>query len=397
MALPALMLAAACSTASDTAPRTSVSPAPSGDWWLFDGHVDVVVHYATHQWQLGAYDLRAADRGQTTLERMAAGRAGGGFFTCGSPNDAAPRWPGLADCLAFVPRLAAQYADRVAVATTASAVRTAQARGQVAWVLSVEGGDQIDGDLSHLPTLRAAGVRVLGLVYDRDNDLGDGAQAFVDRPTTPTHGGLSPLGQRAVDEMARLGMIADVAHAAESTALAVAARSTLPVLATHTAAAALVPTPRNASDAVLRAIAATDGVAMVTFLPYLTDAAFASWFAAGEAEWNALRQRHPSAPDRMRQEMARWEATHPRPSAQIAGVADHIEYIARTIGVRHVGIGSDFDGMEYTIDGLEDHRGIPSLIAELERRGWSQDDLRAITSGNVLRVLEAADAAGPTP
>lgn len=372
-------------------------PAPAGEssappaWWVFDGHLDVTVHYARAQWRLDAYDLAADTRGQATLDRLAAGHIGGGFFTCGSPSDVAPRWPGLAECLAFLPTLMRGHADRITLVSTADEVARAQAQGRLAWIPSVEGGDQIDGDLSHLAALRAAGVRVFGLVYDRDNDLGDGAQAFVERRATPRHGGLSPLGARAVDELSRLGMLVDVAHAAESTALAVAARSRLPVIASHTAAAGLVPTPRNASDAVLRAIAATGGVVMVTFLPELTDRAFAAWAAAGDAYWYSLRESRDPADARAL--MAQWEREHPRPVVSVSAVADHVDYVARAIGVRHVGLGSDLDEMDYTINGLEDPRGVPALVQELQRRGWTGADLVALTSGNILRVLAAADAA----
>lgn len=387
--LCAASVAAACAPplSRSAAPPVAAPPA----WWLFDGHIDVTVHYARAQWEPRAYDLVSGETGQTNLTRLAVGRVGGGFFTCDSAVRTAPRWPGLADCLAFASRLARAHAGRVVLASTAADVRAAQRRGVVAWMPSIEGGDQLDGDLSHLAALRAAGVRAFGLVYDQDNDLGDGAQAFVEQEAAPTHGGLSPLGARAVDELSRLGMLVDVAHAAESTALAVAARATLPVIATHTAAGALVRTPRNASDAVLRAIAATDGVVMVTFLPELTDATFAEWTAAGDAYWSGLKREYPGAPERVRESMTRWEQEHPRPTPSLAVVADHIEYVARAIGVRHVGLGSDFDGMDYTIPGLEDHRGVPALMAELQRRGWTDEDLAAIASGNILRVLEVAD------
>lgn len=395
---PWLALAAvACGCAPGT--RASVRPdarPASSAWWMFDGHVDVTMHYARAQWRLEAYDLAADSRGQTTLDRLVVGRVGGGFFTCDSPSDVAPRWPGVAACLAFLPTLIGRHAERVTLASTTAEIEGARAQGRLAWVPSIEGGDQIDGDLSRLATLRAAGVRAFGLVYDRDNDLGDGAQAFVERVETPRHGGLSPLGGRAVDELSRLGILVDVAHAAESTALAVAARSRLPVIATHTAAAALVPTRRNASDAVLRAVAATDGVVMVTFLPELTDRAFAAWMAAGDAYWFALQRESPE-PARARASMAQWEREHPRPAVSLQAVADHVDYVARTIGVRHVGLGSDFDGMDYTVSGLEDPRGVPALIAELGRRGWSASDVEALTSGNILRALAAADAAAGRP
>ncbi len=116
--LCAASVAAACAPplSRSAAPPVAAPPA----WWLFDGHIDVTVHYARARWDPAAYDLVSGETGQTNLTRLAVGRVGGGFFTCDSAVRTAPRWPGLADCLAFASRLARAHAGRVVLASTAA-------------------------------------------------------------------------------------------------------------------------------------------------------------------------------------------------------------------------------------------------------------------------------------
>ncbi len=375
-------------------PRPAVTPRTEGAQ-LFDTHLDFAIHYVHAGWRLGAYDLVASTVGQTTLERMQAGRVGGGLVTCATDErGSGPRWPGLARCLAWAPRLAAAHRDRVELVRTGRDVRRANAAGRIAFMLAVEGGDQLDGNLANVAKLAEAGVRSLGLVYDDHNDFGDGAQAFADPPEAPRHGGLSALGIRAVAAANEAAIVVDVAHAAEITALAVTRRSRAPVIASHTAARALVDTPRNVSDELIRAIAATDGVIMVTFVPYLVSTKHLRWWLAGERTWRDLEREHAADRSRMTQGMAVWTAANPQPRVSIADVADHIDHVARVAGKRHVGLGSDFDGMgSHVIPELADHRGVPKLRAELTSRGWTPLELDGLVRDNVLRVFEAAERA----
>lgn len=397
-AMPRLLaapLAAALLAGCGGARAAPPTPDETGVGPVFDGHVDVAIHYARAEWSLAAYDLERSAAGQTSLARMRAGGVGAALLTCGTtgtPGEG-PLWPGLVECFAWAERLAAQHADRLVLARTAAEVRGALDADRIAFVLAVEGGDQLDGDLARIPALARAGVRSLGVVYDHHNELGDGAQAFADPPAPPRHGGLSPLGARAIDALNAHGILVDVSHAAESTALAAAARSRAPVIASHSGARALVDTPRNLSDAVIRAIAATDGVVLVPFVPYLVSPAYATWWFDGERTWRRLGREHAGDGAAIERGMAAWEAAHPRPRVTIEDVADHIEHVARVAGRRHVGVGSDFDGMGADrVLGLEDHRGVPALLAALRRRGWTDADLRGLARDNLLRVL----AAGPT-
>jgi membrane dipeptidase len=269
------------------------------------------------------------------------------------------------------------------LARTAADVRAAHAAGRVALIPHVEGGEQLGGSLERLRALHALGVRSVGLTWNHTNDLADAAL------DSARWGGLSPLGEAAVREMNRLGVLVDLSHASDEAALDALALSAAPVVLSHSSARALADLPRNAPDEVLRRVAANGGVVMVTFVPYFTTDAYAAWYARGEAAWDSLRAVHGD--DGAAGAMAAWEAAHPPPPVTLADVADHVEHVRRVAGAEHVGLGSDFDGMFSHVGGLEDVAAFPALLAELARRGWTDEELGAVAGGNVLRVLAEAE------
>ena len=213
-------------------------------------------------------------------------------------------------------------------------VRRAAAEGRIALIAAIESGDQLDGSLGRLRELYARGLRAVTIVYDHHNDLGDGAMAYEQSRAVagPAAGGLSPFGRDVVREMNRLGMIVDVAHAAEVTANDAIAMSTAPVVFTHVNARAIADTPRNVSDDTLRRLAAKGGLVMVSFVPYLVSPAYLAWFTEGERRYAALMAAHPGDRAAIAAGMAVWDQTHPQPVVTVAEVANHIEHIARVAG-----------------------------------------------------------------
>jgi len=168
------------------------------------------------------------------------------------------------------------------------------------------------------------------------------------------------------------------------------------VIFSHSSARALVHHPRDVPDEVLRLVAANGGIVMVNFAPPYVSDARRRWEAERVAE--EARNNSPpfgglyiGQPDRAAAALKAWDAAHPKPPVTVADVADHIEHIRKVAGVDHAGLGSDFDGIPETPDGLESVERFPALLQELERRGWSDAELAKVAGDNLLRVLSQAE------
>jgi membrane dipeptidase len=215
--------------------------------------------------------------------------------------------------------------------------------GVVGAVLSVEGGEAIGTDLALLRVLHALGVRAMGLTWNERNQLADGAGEWR------AQGGLTEFGRRVVAEMNRLGMVVDVSHLAERGFWDTLSVSRAPVVASHSCARALCDHPRNLSDAQIVALARQGGVIGINFFPEFLDA-----------------------------DPAR---------ADVRRVVEHIEHVADLVGPDHVGLGSDYDGIGRTPQGLEDVTRLPAITDLLLRRGWQEPDVLKVLGGNFLRVF----------
>jgi membrane dipeptidase len=325
----------------------------------------------------------------TDLRRLRAGGVAAQFWVAYVPFELAG--PEAAEVmfeqLDVARRLVAAHPDTLQAAFCADDVERHHAAGKIASLFAVEGGHGINNSLDLLRRAYEEGARYMTLLHAAHTDWADCAHQ------DPVHEGLTEFGLEVVGLMNDLGMMIDLSHASADTMRQTIAASRAPVACTHSGALALVDFPRNVPDDVLRMIRDTGGIVMATFVPRFVSGPVLEHRARRCGQKARLVEVHPHDRARRDKELAAWDTDNPAPRATLGDVADHIDYLRAAMGVEHVGIGSDFDGIDDIPDGLEDVSRFPDLFVELARRGYTDDELRAIAGGNCLRVLRAVEAA----
>jgi len=323
----------------------------------------------------------------TDLTRLRKGRVGAQFWSVyvSGQLDEPQAVQAVIEQIDVAKRLVARYPRDMQFVTTAAEAERAMNSGRIASLLGMEGGYSIGGSLGVLRQMYALGARYMGLTHFRN-------VAWADSATdAPAHDGLTDFGKDVVREMQRLGMLVDLAHVSEATMLDALDVAQAPVMFSHSGARAVASHPRNVPDNVLDRVKANGGIVMVVTLPSYVSDAVRDWSSRRTAEKARLDDYYVGNPKAAADALAAWSQANPAPRATLGRLADHIDHIARRIGVDHVGIGGDFDGMATTTEGMDDVSGYPALFAELARRGYSQADLEKIASRNMLRVLKAAE------
>lgn len=325
---------------------------------------------------------------QTDLTRLRQGHVGAQFWSVfvSSALSEPQAVQATLEQIDVMKRLIARYPQELQFAASADDVARAWKGGRIASLLGIEGGHQIGSSLGVLRQLYALGCRYMTLTHFKDNGWADSAT------DAPLHHGLTPFGRDVVREMQRLGMLVDLSHVSADTMRDALKVAQAPVMFSHSGAAAIDASPRNAPDDVLTMLKANGGIIMVNTYPWYVSEDARHWAAARAAEDARGKSLNPGDPAAAAAALTAWVQANPRPEATLGQVADHIDHIAGLIGKDHVGLGGDFDGIEITTQGMQDVSTYPALLTELARRGWSQGDLEKLASGNMMRVMRAAEA-----
>ena len=341
---------------------------------LIDGHNDLPEQYEERvKNHLAQIDIRQ-DQSKLTpalhtdIPRLRQGRVGGQFWSVYVPATlkGADAVRAVLDQIDVVHRLEGLYPDTFEPARTADDVVRIHRGGKIASLIGVEGGHSIGNSLAVLRQLYAAGARYMTITHSANNDWADSATA------DPVHGGLTPFGKQVIAEMNRLGMLVDLSHVAPKTMHDILDVAAAPVIFSHSSARALTDHPRNVPDDVLRRVRENDGVVMITWVPGFISEKVRAHGAAKDAEEARLKALYRGQPEKVKAELARWEAANPAPRATVEDVADHIDHVVKVAGADHVGLGADLDGITTTPEGLESVATYPTVRradpARLHRR-----------------------------
>ena len=354
---------------------------------LIDGHNDFPWEVREKSaGDVDARDMRDTVEGHTDIARLRAGGVGGQFWSVYVPSTEPEPVTATLEQIDIVHRMMRKYPDTFELALTAADIERIFTSGKIASLIGMEGGHSIDSSLGALRMMHRLGARYMTLTHNGNTPWADAAS------DKPVNNGLSAFGESVVREMNWLGMLVDLSHVSPDTMADAIRVSDAPVIFSHSSARGVTNVVRNVPDDILRELPKKDGVVMVTFVPGFVSRAVADRNARENAETARLRALPGSSDESVTKGIEAWRAANPAPAATLADVADHIDHIRKVAGINHVGIGGDFDGITSVPKGLEDVSTYPALVAELLRRGYSDDDVKKITGQNMLRVMRKAEA-----
>lgn len=361
---------------------------------IVDTHADTPQRFLDEKFDIGNTDPK--DRGHISLEKVRAGNLGAEFFSIWvEPNTNQGRFgQHTLDLIDAVYEQAERHPDRVTMAFSVADIERAHKQKKLAALMGIEGGHSIENDIHLLRDFYRLGVRYMTLSWSNTNEWAD-SSGDIDDPKVEHHNGLTDFGREVVREMNRMGMMVDISHVSDKTFYDAIAATKAPVIASHSSSRELTDHPRNMTDDMLRAVAKNGGVVQVNFFNAFIDENFRKAFEAQSKERDAavaayIKERKDAGQpvtyldiDRIERE---WGAKVPRPP--LKSLIDHIDHIAKTAGIDHVGLGSDFDGVSgATPEGIDSAADLPKITQALLDRGYNEKEIHKILGGNLLRVF----------
>ncbi|HKR22380.1 MAG TPA: dipeptidase [Pyrinomonadaceae bacterium] len=294
------------------------------------------------------------------------------------------------DMIDAVYRAVENHPRDLMIATSVADIRRAKQQGKIACLMGIEGGHAIEDSLSTLREFYRLGVRYMTLTWNNTNNWADAGRG------EKKYGGLNDFGVEVVREMNRLGMLIDVSHVSDETMSDALDVSKAPIIASHSSARAISNVPRNIPDDLLRRIAKNGGVIHINFYSGFVDTNTITPQSRArdeklKAQQDAIDAKYKDDVERRAEESDKLEQANPLPPLPLSKLMDHFEHVIKVAGIDHVGIGADFDGANDMPQGAEDVSMLPNITYELLKRGYSEQDIRKVLGGNLLRAMAEAE------
>ena len=351
---------------------------------VIDGHNDLFIHYMdckTCPRDFAKYRLDTLNSGHTDIPRLRKGGAGGLLLNVFGEDKSEKSYLAAWDLLH---RIEKAHAADLKIVTSSSEMKATIKSGKIALLPTLEGATRLQNSIALLEKYYQLGLRSVTFAY-RTNDLADGSDDTV------RHNGISDKGREMVSAMNRLGVLIDMSHISAKAMNDILDATQAPVIFSHSNIRALCNVNRNVSDDVLLRLKKNNGLIMLTFVPYFVKMEHETWLQVGDSIYYKTVTAYRGDSLKMDSVFNHWDKHNPPPVVKIADMADHFDYAKKLIGVDHIGLAGDFDGIQFTIHGLEDVSKYPALLKELALRGWTEIELRKISGENFLRVFEEVE------
>ncbi|MEO6120375.1 MAG: dipeptidase [Terriglobales bacterium] len=365
---------------------------------VIDTHADTPGRFVDENFDLS--NVPANDTGHFDFAKVKKGNLNAEFFSIWvDPVEFKGHYAHRAHAMIdSVYQQAEKHPDKMMMAFSTADIEKAYRQKKLAALMGLEGGHAIENNIRLLRNFYRLGIRYMTLTWSNTNEWAD-ASGDINDEKIKHHNGLTQSGREIVREMNRLGMMVDISHVSDRTFFNTLTITRAPVIASHSSARALTDHGRNMTDDMLRAMKDNGGVVMVNFYSTFIDNDFRKAYAAQAKERVAaqreLRERMKDADpialnleqDKLSKE---WAAKIPRPP--LKSLIDHIDHIAKVAGVDHVGLGSDFDGVNSLPAEMDSAADLPKITAEMMKRGYTAADMKKILGGNLMRVFKQVEA-----
>jgi len=390
-----LIWGASCSPQLDTEEVKAEALAIHERVLTLDTHCDTPMRLLRGGWDIGErHDPSQRGSGKIDLPRMAEGGLDGEFFAVfigqgeRTPEGYAKAKSRAVQMLDAIHKMCEDYPHLVELATSPEDAYRIEKEGKRAAFIGMENGYPIGKDLSLVKEYYDRGIRYITLCHGSDNDICDSSTDS----RNPEDNGLSDFGKEVVAECNRLGIMVDVSHTSDKTFFDVLEMTKAPIIASHSSVRDLCDHPRNLSDEMIKALASNGGVIQICFVSSYVKKTKPN--KKREKAMQALREKYGPRREikdeavlaEMREEYMKVYEKYPSERATVEDLINHVDHVVKLVGVDHVGFGTDFDGGG-EIEGCSDVSELPNLTLELVRRGYSEEDIRKIWGGNLMRVL----------